>query len=77
MLPPRSATVETWRTDRGRLLLTDGMVGDVEVDSSPLLVRRIVAPDNPIDVEITFILATGPDHLRPGSPGIPAASCVQ
>jgi hypothetical protein len=52
-----TATLETtWRTDTGRLTLTEGMVAEVAGQLLPatMLVRRLSAPDGPVDAVITF-----------------------
>jgi GH15 family glucan-1,4-alpha-glucosidase len=54
---PDTATLETtWRTDTGRLTLTEGMVAEVAGQLLPatMLVRRLSAPDGPVDAVITF-----------------------
>ena len=56
---PGTATLETtWRTEHGRLTLTEGMVADVAGGLLPstLLVRRLTAEDGPV---------TGLRRLRP------------
>jgi GH15 family glucan-1,4-alpha-glucosidase len=54
---PDTATLETtWRTDTGRLTLTEGMVAEVAGQLLPatMLVRRLTAPDGPVEAVITF-----------------------
>jgi GH15 family glucan-1,4-alpha-glucosidase len=52
-----TATLETtWRTDTGRLTLTEGMVAEVAGQLLPatMLVRRLTAPDGPVEAVIAF-----------------------
>ena len=54
---PESATLETtWQTDTGRLTLTEGMVAEVSGRLLPatMLVRRLTAPDGPVEAVIDF-----------------------
>ncbi|WP_353511362.1 glycoside hydrolase family 15 protein [Intrasporangium sp.] len=54
---PETATLETtWRTDTGRLTLTEGMVAEVSGQLLPptLLVRRLTAEDGPVEVVVEF-----------------------
>ena len=54
---PDSATLETtWQTDTCRLTLTEGMVAEVGGHLLPatMLVRRLTAPDGPVEAVITF-----------------------
>lgn len=66
---PESVTIETtWHTnDGGRLLLTEGFVGEVEHRFLPntLLVRRVTALDNPVNVTVLFDPRRGDAHRRP------------
>jgi GH15 family glucan-1,4-alpha-glucosidase len=67
---PDSATLETtWHTDEGRLILTEGMVADVagRLLPSTMLVRRLTAPDGPIEAIIEFDPRLGERHRRPRS----------
>ncbi len=52
---PSTATLETtWATDRGRLILTEGMVAELGRNLLPetLVVRRLSAPDGPVDAVV-------------------------
>ena len=54
---PDTATLETtWQTDTGRLTLTEGMVAEVGGRLLPatMLVRRLTAPDGPVEAVIDF-----------------------
>src|SRR3954451_1121761 len=54
---PDSATLETsWQTKDGRLTLTEGMVAEVDgrLLPSTVLVRRLTAPDGPVEAVIKF-----------------------
>ena len=54
---PSTATLETtWQTDSGRLTLTEGMVAEVGGRLLPatMLVRRLTAPDGPVEAVIDF-----------------------
>ena len=54
---PDTATLETtWQTDTGRLTLTEGMVAEVGGRLLPatMLVRRLTAPDGPVEAVITL-----------------------
>lgn len=54
---PDTATLETtWQTDTGRLTLTEGMVAEVGGRLLPatMLVRRLTAPDGPVEAVLTF-----------------------
>jgi len=54
---PHSATLETkWQTERGRLVLTEGMVAEVagRLLPSTLLVRRLAAVDGPVEATCEF-----------------------
>jgi GH15 family glucan-1,4-alpha-glucosidase len=63
-----SATLETtWQTDDGRLTLTEGMVANVDgrLLPSTMLVRRLAAPDGPVEAVIEFDPRLGERHRRP------------
>ena len=47
---------DTWQTDGGRLTLTEGMVAEVGGRLLPatMLVRRLTAPDGPVEAVIDF-----------------------
>jgi GH15 family glucan-1,4-alpha-glucosidase len=65
---PDSATLETtWRTDVGRLVLTEGMVAEVSgrLLPSTMLVRRLVAVDGPVEALIEFDPRLGERHRSP------------
>ncbi len=65
---PNTATlVTTWRTERGRLTLTEGMIAEVAGTLLPptLLVRRLAAKDGPVEVEINLDPRLGEQHQRP------------
>jgi GH15 family glucan-1,4-alpha-glucosidase len=65
---PDSASLETtWLTDRGRLTLTEGMVADVSgrLLPSTMLVRRLTAPDGPVEAIIEFDPRLGESRRRP------------
>jgi GH15 family glucan-1,4-alpha-glucosidase len=65
---PDSATLETtWQTKDGRLTLTEGMVAEVDgrLLSSTVLVRRLTAPDGPVEAVIEFDPRLGERHRRP------------
>jgi GH15 family glucan-1,4-alpha-glucosidase len=65
---PDSATLETtWQTRKGRLTLTEGMVADVagRLLPSTMLVRRLTAPDGPVEAIIEFDPRLGERHRRP------------
>jgi GH15 family glucan-1,4-alpha-glucosidase len=65
---PDSATLETtWQTDGGRLTLTEGMVAEVagRLLPSSMLVRRLTAPDGPVEAIIEFDPRLGEQHRRP------------
>ncbi|MEP6814577.1 MAG: glycoside hydrolase family 15 protein [Marmoricola sp.] len=54
---PETATLETtWQTDSGRLTLTEGMVAEVggRLLPSTMLVRRLTAPDGPVEAVVDF-----------------------
>jgi GH15 family glucan-1,4-alpha-glucosidase len=54
---PRTATIETvWETDNGRLTLIDGMVAELDRQLMPasLVVRRVMAEDDAVEVEVDF-----------------------
>ena len=63
-----SATLETtWATDGGRLVLTEGMVGEIteRLLPSTLRVRRLAAPDGPVEAVVDFDPRLGERRLRP------------
>ncbi|PVG81466.1 glycoside hydrolase family 15 protein [Nocardioides gansuensis] len=63
-----TATLETtWKTDAGRLTLTEGMVTEVRGQLMPatMLVRRLSAPDGPVDATVMFDPRLGDRHRRP------------
>jgi GH15 family glucan-1,4-alpha-glucosidase len=65
---PRCATLETtWRTEAGRLTLTEGMVAEVSgrLLPSTMLVRRLTALDSPVEAVIQFDPRLGVDRARP------------
>jgi GH15 family glucan-1,4-alpha-glucosidase len=65
---PHSATLETtWDTAGRRLTLTEGMIADVRgrLLPSSLLVRRLSAPDGPVDAVIEFDPRLGERHRPP------------
>lgn len=65
---PDSATLETtWKTDAGRLTLTEGMVAEVSgrLLPSTLLVRRLTAEDGPVEAVIEFDPRLGEEHRPP------------
>ena len=66
---PESVTLETtWSTDAGPLTLTEGMVAEVRGHLLPstMLVRRLTAPDGPVEATVTFDPRLGEQHQRPG-----------
>ncbi|HWC09694.1 MAG TPA: glycoside hydrolase family 15 protein [Acidimicrobiales bacterium] len=63
-----SATLETtWDTGGGRLILTEGMVGEItgRLLPSTLLVRRLLAPDGPVEAVVDFDPRLGEARHRP------------
>ena len=63
-----TATMETtWRTEVGRLTLTEGMVSEVHERLLPstMLVRRLTAQDGPVQATIEFDPRLGEAHQRP------------
>jgi GH15 family glucan-1,4-alpha-glucosidase len=65
---PECATLETtWQTEAGRLILTEGMVAEVSGRLLPptMLVRRLAAPDGPVEAVISFDPRLGEGHARP------------
>jgi GH15 family glucan-1,4-alpha-glucosidase len=65
---PDTATLETtWQTGTGRLILTEGMVAEVGGRLLPatMLVRRVTAPDGPVDAVIDFDPRLGERHQPP------------
>jgi GH15 family glucan-1,4-alpha-glucosidase len=64
---PDTATLETtWQTETGRLILTEGMVAEVRGRLLPatMLVRRLNAPDGPVDAVLDFDPRVG-ERRRP------------
>jgi len=64
----RSVTLETvWDTEDGRLVLTEGLIGEVSgrLLPSTLLVRHLTAPDGPVEVSVLFDPRRGDAHERP------------
>src|SRR3954451_8163069 len=62
---PESVTLETtWDTDAGPLTLTEGMVaeGGGHLLPSTMLVRRLTAPDGPVEAIIAFDPRHGVQH---------------
>jgi len=67
---PHTATLETtWDTPGGRLTLTEGMIADVtgRLLPSSLLVRRLTAPDGPVEAVIEFDPHLGHHHQHCGA----------
>jgi GH15 family glucan-1,4-alpha-glucosidase len=67
---PDSATLDTtWETDSGRLNLTEGMVAETRgrLLPSTMLVRRLTAPDGPVEAIIEFDPRLGERHRSPRS----------
>jgi GH15 family glucan-1,4-alpha-glucosidase len=65
---PQTVTLETtWKTEFGRLTLTEGMVADVrgKLLPSTMLVRRLSAEDDPVEAVITFDPRLGERHRAP------------
>jgi GH15 family glucan-1,4-alpha-glucosidase len=65
---PESATLETtWETASGRLTLTEGMVAETRgrLLPSSMLVRRLTAPDGPVEAVIDFDPRLGERHRPP------------
>ena len=65
---PRTASLETtWRTQGGRLTLSEGMIAEVTgaLLPSTLLVRRLTAEDGPIDAVINFDPRLGEERRPP------------
>ncbi|WP_246051112.1 glycoside hydrolase family 15 protein [Nocardioides guangzhouensis] len=65
---PDSATLETtWKTDAGRLTLTEGMVAELGGQLLPptMLVRRLTAEDGPVQAVIGFNPRLGERHQPP------------
>jgi GH15 family glucan-1,4-alpha-glucosidase len=65
---PGSATLETtWRTEAGRLTLTEGMVAEVSgrLLPSTMLVRRLVADDGPVEAILEFDPRLGERNSAP------------
>jgi GH15 family glucan-1,4-alpha-glucosidase len=65
---PESATLETtWATPGGRLVLREGMVAEVVGRLLPttMVVRRLSAPDGPVDAMIQFDPRLGERHRPP------------
>jgi GH15 family glucan-1,4-alpha-glucosidase len=63
-----TATLETtWKTDAGRLILTEGMVAEVsgQLLPSTMLVRRLIAEDGPVPATISFDPRLGDRHRIP------------
>jgi GH15 family glucan-1,4-alpha-glucosidase len=63
-----SATLETtWHTESGRLILTEGMVAEVSGRLLPatMLVRRLSAPDGPVEAVLDFDPRLGELRLPP------------
>jgi GH15 family glucan-1,4-alpha-glucosidase len=63
-----TATLETtWKTDAGRLTLTEGMVAEVsgQLLPSTMLVRRLTAEDGPVPATISFDPRLGDRHRIP------------
>jgi GH15 family glucan-1,4-alpha-glucosidase len=73
---PGSAVLETtWRTDGGELVLTEGMVAEVEGALLPrmCLVRRIEARGGSVDCLLQLDPRFGPERRRPRVRSSPAA----
>ncbi len=73
---PGSAVLETtWRTDGGELVLTEGMVAEVEGELLPTfcLVRRIEARGGAVDCLLRLDPRFGPERRRPRVRSSPAA----
>jgi hypothetical protein len=67
---PHTATLATtWDTPGGRLTLTEGMIADVtgRLLPSSLLVRRLTAPDGPVEAVIEFDPHLGHHHQHCGA----------
>jgi GH15 family glucan-1,4-alpha-glucosidase len=65
---PGTATLETtWQTDSGRLSLTEGMVAEIRGRLLPatMLVRRLTAPDGPVEAVLDFDPRLGQRHRQP------------
>src|SRR5262245_45019562 len=70
-----SAVLETtWRTDGGELVLTDGMIAEVEGKLLPTscLVRRIEARGRTVDCTFRLDPRFGRERRRPGVRSSPA-----